>query len=246
MELVRAHVRYAATALYSRRHDTTVPARTEPRDTACGSPPFGSRSLARGVGPGSSRSCCDRRPPPPAPPPLRRGGVTPPTVRRGLSAFAPGAALQSAEADFALCCRDFSRQACRQTACRSSPSFAVARAGTAGVSWIRAPTRREGDPKRKVPRHPRRDNPSAPAYLPANCASPRTRPALLGVGRVEEDRLQLALQRQPLLQRKLTAALAGALDVAHRQARLPRTVNLRAYSITCSRNASRDSASITG
>jgi hypothetical protein len=44
---VRAHVRCAATALYSRRHDTTVPARTEPRQTAGGSPPFGSRSLAR-------------------------------------------------------------------------------------------------------------------------------------------------------------------------------------------------------
>jgi large subunit ribosomal protein L20 len=43
----RAHVRCAATALYSRRHDTTMPARTEPRDTACGSPPFGSRSLAQ-------------------------------------------------------------------------------------------------------------------------------------------------------------------------------------------------------
>jgi hypothetical protein len=49
---VRAHVRCAATALYSRRHDTTVPARTEPRALctgprgACGSPPFGSRSLA--------------------------------------------------------------------------------------------------------------------------------------------------------------------------------------------------------
>jgi hypothetical protein len=48
--IIRAHVRYAATALYSRRHDTTVPARTEPRQTAGGSPPFGSRSLARGVG----------------------------------------------------------------------------------------------------------------------------------------------------------------------------------------------------
>jgi ferredoxin len=31
----------AATALYSRRHDTTVPARTEPRDTAAGLRPSG-------------------------------------------------------------------------------------------------------------------------------------------------------------------------------------------------------------
>jgi hypothetical protein len=46
-ERLRAHVRCAATALYSRSGDTTAAARTEPRDTACGSPPFGSRSLAR-------------------------------------------------------------------------------------------------------------------------------------------------------------------------------------------------------
>jgi hypothetical protein len=94
---------WRGTALYSRRHDTTVPARTEPRDTACGSPPFGSRSLAHDGGSWLGWRAVARRrePPPPAPPPLRRGGVTPPTARRGPSAFAARAALQSAQADFA-------------------------------------------------------------------------------------------------------------------------------------------------
>jgi hypothetical protein len=107
----RAHVRFAATALYSRSGDTTAAARTEPRQTAGGSPPFGSRSLAQGIGADSLHSGSGREPPPPAPPPLRRGGVTPPRDTRGSSSRAPGAALQSAQADFALCCRDFSRQA---------------------------------------------------------------------------------------------------------------------------------------
>jgi hypothetical protein len=41
----------AATALYSAGHETTVSSGTEPRDTARGSPPFGSRSLARASAP---------------------------------------------------------------------------------------------------------------------------------------------------------------------------------------------------
>jgi hypothetical protein len=38
-------------------------------------------------------------------------GVTPPTIRCGSPPSAPVAAMQSAQADFAPCCRDFSRQA---------------------------------------------------------------------------------------------------------------------------------------
>jgi hypothetical protein len=86
---IRAHPAWRRVALYSRRHDTTVPARTEPRDTACGSPPFGSRSLAqRRECVRSGRICTGRWRPggggdgrPPRPPRGRRPRRDAPAVR---------------------------------------------------------------------------------------------------------------------------------------------------------------------
>jgi hypothetical protein len=46
-----ANAGFAVTALYFAGNDTTVASKTEPRQTAAGSPPFGSRShFAAGVG----------------------------------------------------------------------------------------------------------------------------------------------------------------------------------------------------
>jgi hypothetical protein len=53
--------------------------------------------------------------------------VTPPLVQRKSPASAPGAALQSAEADFAPCCRDFSRQARRHDTTVPAPRRALVR-----------------------------------------------------------------------------------------------------------------------
>jgi hypothetical protein len=149
-----AHARCAVTALYSRRHDTTVPARTEPRQTAGGSPPFGSRSLARAAVRSRGRSCGDREPPPPAPPPLRRGGVTrrPPLARsprnhcEGRTAVRAGGLrfllprLQSPGARM----HDTSvpaRTEPRDTACGSPPfgSRSLARAGVCSPRLRRSP-----------------------------------------------------------------------------------------------------------
>jgi hypothetical protein len=58
--VARAHVRCAATALYSRRHDTTVPARTEPRDTA-GSPRVSALRVSRDRLRGAPIQPCLRR-----------------------------------------------------------------------------------------------------------------------------------------------------------------------------------------